>query len=223
MSITSKKYMTDKDAARLQRIISAARHQIEAVGLENMTMRSLAIQSRVSPTTLYNRFGTKDNIVALVVIENYETFAGSQNLVGSRTAKPLDNLLALLQIMRNSLKTKRSLSKALVSMYFKHDNDRELPNHLLEIHSTRFLAILKEMQEKKHIHAWVNTDVLSKEMSDHYLSVLMKWSQNEISEKELFDRICFSALLAVAGVSTGTQLKEVLVLLRKITTRINKP
>lgn len=222
MSITSKKYMTDKDTARLQRIISAARRQIEAAGLENMTMRSLAAESRVSPTTLYNRFGTKDNIISLVVIDNYETFADSYHPASSKAAKPLDNLLALLKVKRNSLRSRRSLSKALVSMHFNQNNDRELPNHLLEMQSARFLSILKDMQEKKLIFAWVDTDILSKEISDHYLSVLMKWSQNEIAENELLDRICFSALLTLAGISTGTQLKQVLGLLRTITARISK-
>lgn len=221
MSMARKKYMSSNESDRLQRIISAARNQLETLGIEGMTMRSLAAESLVSPATLYNRFGSKDNIISLVIIDNFENYIDSRRSVSNKAISPLDSLLTLIKLERESIRSKPTLSKALVSMYFKQNNERELSNHLLAMMRERVVPILNEMKEKKLILAWVDNDFLGNEISDRYLAVVLKWCQNEFRDKELFDHICFSVLSSLAAFSLGAQLKEVRGLLQKITARIS--
>ena len=220
MSMVRKKYMSKNESDRLKRIIEAARQLIETAGIEGLTMRSLAAEARVSPVTLYNRFGNKDNIVSLVIIDNFEIYVDTHRPTANGTASPLDSFLDLLKVERGTIKSQGEMSKALVTMYFKPGNDRELPNHLRGMLRDRFVPILDEMRRKKLIAADTNIDLLGLDIADRFLAVAMRWFQADFKEKELLDRICYSVLLALAGFSTGSQLKRIHSLIGKITLRI---
>lgn len=215
-----KKPASNSDVDRLDRIIETARHQLATAGIDGLTMRSLAAESQVSPVTLYNRFGSKDNIVLLVIVENFKKYVDSNRPPSSATANPLDNLLELLRAERGTLKAQPEMSKALVTMYFKPDTKRKLSSHLLGMLRDRFTPILEDMQKSRLLAAPFDLELLSLDIADRFLAVAMKWFQEEFKEKELYDRICFSVLLALGGNSTGPQLKRIHSLLREISRRI---
>ena len=56
-------------AERRERIIEAARKLIEREGYEGLTMRDLAIASRVTVPTIYNLIGSKEQVLFSAVEE----------------------------------------------------------------------------------------------------------------------------------------------------------
>ena len=68
--------LTPRQESRRQKILSAARKLVASQGYEGMVMSDLAEVAEVSPTTLYNLFNTKDELLleALrgLLIKNYE-------------------------------------------------------------------------------------------------------------------------------------------------------
>ena len=61
MTISSK--LTPRQEDRRQRIIGATREIVAKHGYDGMVMSKVAEQARVSPTTLYNLFNTKDQLL----------------------------------------------------------------------------------------------------------------------------------------------------------------
>ncbi|MBT4494698.1 MAG: helix-turn-helix transcriptional regulator, partial [Gammaproteobacteria bacterium] len=57
------KSLTPKQEDRRHRILSAARDMVADHGYEGMVMSQVADRAGVSPTTLYNLFNTKDQLV----------------------------------------------------------------------------------------------------------------------------------------------------------------
>ena len=57
------KVLTPKQLSRRQRILSSAREMIADHGYEGMVMSQIAEAAGVSPTTLYNLFNTKDQLI----------------------------------------------------------------------------------------------------------------------------------------------------------------
>ena len=68
--------LTPRQEIRREKILSAARKLVASQGYEGMVMSDLAVIAGVSPTTLYNLFNTKDELLleALrgLIVKNYE-------------------------------------------------------------------------------------------------------------------------------------------------------
>ena len=70
------KPLTPRQEVRREKILSAARKLVASQGYDGMVMSDLAEVAEVSPTTLYNLFNTKDELLleALrgLMVKNYE-------------------------------------------------------------------------------------------------------------------------------------------------------
>ena len=62
----------EKRLERRKRLLAAARELLARVGYDNVTMTALAEASGVTRPTLYNTFGTKDELLYEAVLEAYE-------------------------------------------------------------------------------------------------------------------------------------------------------
>ncbi len=89
---------------RRQRILAAARQVIASKGPEALSMRALGARARLSVTTLYNLFGTKDDILVALIEDGVATvgpilqdestsdpFAAVQGLTVSPVAYLIEN------------------------------------------------------------------------------------------------------------------------------------
>ena len=61
--------LTERQRARRARILSAARQLVAEHGYEGTIMRDVAMQAEVSPTTLYNLYNTKDELMLAALRE----------------------------------------------------------------------------------------------------------------------------------------------------------
>jgi AcrR family transcriptional regulator len=60
---------TERQTARHARILRVARQLVSRVGYDGLTMRDLAAEADVSPTTLYNLYNNKDELVLAAVAD----------------------------------------------------------------------------------------------------------------------------------------------------------
>ena len=196
-----------KDLA--ERVLDAALRQLDSRGVEGMTIRSLAKEANVSPTTLFNRFGGKDNIIALVVIRNFESqidvFLDSKN---SRK-KPITKLLDLIKLEQQAMLDKPKLAFALADMYFKQSNDRQLPDLLFSMMHDRILPILEQMEELGQLQSWVNLNLLAGDIADRFLSSVVKFSRDEIALEELDSQISRAVLSVLSGFATAAMQSDI--------------
>jgi AcrR family transcriptional regulator len=62
-------YSSPRQEARQRRILEAAREEISSVGYDAITMQALAEAAGVSTKTLYNLYGTKDELLLVAVAD----------------------------------------------------------------------------------------------------------------------------------------------------------
>jgi len=98
-------------ARRIQRILDAAAHIIEADGIDSLSMQTLADEAEVSVSTLYNLVGGKDAILLKllsVTVDNLEMTAPSQG------ADPVSTLGSLIDEFVDSFRARQALYRPLL-------------------------------------------------------------------------------------------------------------
>ncbi|KAA0233763.1 MAG: hypothetical protein JJLCMIEE_03618 [Acidimicrobiales bacterium] len=98
-------------ARRIQRILDAAAHIIEAGGIDSLSMQTLAEQAEVSVSTLYNLVGGKDAILLRllsVTVDNLEMTAPNAG------ADPVAALGSLVDEFVDSFRARQSLYRPLL-------------------------------------------------------------------------------------------------------------
>ena len=204
----------------LERILTSAQHQLESLGVDGMTVRSIAKEAGVSTTTLYNRFGGKDNIVSLVVSRNFYTHIDIQWNESNKRLKPLNQIFRLIELEKQAVLSKPKLAFALAEMYFKQSNERQLPDLTSKMLRERILPILEQMAEQKEIAGWVDLPVLANDLVDRVLSTTVMFSKGEIEESALGDYLSRAVLSALIGYTEGTLFNDVKRNLKRLTKKL---
>ena len=194
MPAPRKNLLTKASSDRLDRILAAAARRLEQDGIDGLTMRNLAQDSGVSPVTLYNRFGSKDNIISLVVINSFDRNIDLTQRSVDHSTSPFDHLLVLLGLLEHELRDKKGFSQALMVLLFKHDNDRELPNTVYSMLRTRVFSSIRDMHLIGELQGWAPVEPIATEITDRILGTAMKWTQRTLTDKDLLSSLRFSVL-----------------------------
>lgn len=214
--------LTDRQSARMGRILESAQRLLGEVGVERMTMRDLAAASGVAAATLYNRFGTKDGIVTYAVLDHYERAVRSVVERSTGTESPVEQIAYAARVIVKDCRRRQGFAGALMSAYFRIGNEREMPTRLYDALMQSWLPPLQQMRDSSRLHDWVSIPLLAEELCDRMFGMVMKWSQGMIPGVALEDRTLYSLLSVLAGVSREPQAGEIANLLRVLSSRLVK-
>ena len=204
----------------LERILNSAQHQLESLGVDGTTVRSIAKDAGVSTTTLYNRFGGKDNIVSLVVSRNFYADIDTRWNESNKRLKPLNQVFRLIELETQAVLSKPRLAFALAEMYFKQSNERQLADLTAEMLRERILPILERMAERKEIAGWVDLALLANDLVDRVLSTTVMFSRGEIEVPVLSDQMIRTVLSVLIGFTEGQLFDEVKRNLKRLTKKL---
>jgi len=199
---------TEWQVARMERILESTLDLIGARGADQVTMRDIAVASKVAEATLYNRFGTKDSLIALAVIEDFESRVGTPISAQSPSETPVQKIIQGLAAQSNEVLRVRGFSRAMIGLYFKPDGDREMADRLLAAVQATYRPMIDEMKKRRCLRDWVSPTLLLEEMSDRILAVIARWAQNAFADGELTNRLILSVLSTVIAMSRGQQAIE---------------
>lgn len=218
---TKDKVLTERQSARMVRILESAQRLLGEVGVEQMTMRDLAAASGVSAATLYNRFGTKDGVVTHAVLDHYERAVRSvvERSSGSETAA--EKIVHGVNVIVKDCQRRRGFAAALMTAYFKIDSEREMPTRLYQSLMQSWLPPLQVMRDSGLLHAWVSIPLLAEELCDRMFGVVMKWAQGTFPRTALADRAVLTVMLPLAAASCGSQAGELEQLLSKVSRQLS--
>lgn len=96
---------------RIQRILDAAAHIIEADGIDALSMQNLADEAEVSISTLYNLVGGKDAILLMLLAATIEDLEMTEPVPG---AEPITALGSLIDDFVSSFGRRESLYRPLL-------------------------------------------------------------------------------------------------------------
>ncbi len=178
-------------------------------------MEDIAKASRVSAGTLYNRFGTKEGLIAAALLDYFDAAVGS--LVASHKADtPVAILIYGLDITAHSVLQAPHFSRALMATYFRPGTDHIATDHLTQRVFETWLPVLERMRQQGSLARWADVARLNTEICDRLFGVVVKWAQGKIPDAALRNAVTFSILLLLHGASKGRQATEIETLLQAL-------
>jgi len=204
--------VTRQREERRERILEAARLLIADRGYDAVTMRDLAEKSLVSVPTLYNLFGSKNELL-FAAVEYY--FA---DLVGNaETVEPEDGLARIISLARTlGRETPRHAAYVRSMMGFIGSaSDTGGINDLVAGQlSKEMVGALEQMQSKRQLVAWADPRLLAGCLANQISITTFEWARRELRDEVLEGAMLYGTALTLLGVARGKAAGELEALVR---------
>ena len=171
--------LTPNQRERRDRILNAARELVAKHGYDGTIMRDVATLARVSPTTLYNLYNTKDELLLEAlrdrVAEGWNrTMEEFQDLGFGRLLGQLHNSV-------DQTREEPAYAKAITQTLLRASEGDQILDVLLDGSIRAAKLSLEAMRDSGQIHAEVDLQALAEAMVAAFWANYMMWS------KGLFD------------------------------------
>ena len=193
--------LTPRQETRRQKILSAARKLVASQGYEGMVMSDLAEVAEVSPTTLYNLFNTKDELLleALrgLIVKNYEKVEKLSEDSGWKY---------LVKVAENGAWLRSSepeFGVAITDALLRAKPGDPLTKLLFESVREDFLRSLKEMKSKRELREEVDLSHLATIMVGNYWSTFILLNKGIERNKQLAISTKINILSLLSASSQG--------------------
>ena len=196
------KPLTPKQLTRRRRIFSAARDMIGAHGYEGMVMSQVAEAASVSPTTLYNLFNTKDQLI-IAALQDFlldnarETFKAAGGL-GWRFM--VGTVVGGARLTMDS----PAYSEAMLTALQRSRSGDPLVRMLIEDGCKSFRRSLAVMQAQSELHADLDVANLAVQLNGVYWSSFFMWNKGVLRLADLEKTVLSSFLAVLIPHATGS-------------------
>lgn len=175
--------LTENQRARRHRILEAARSLVAAHGYHGMVMRDVAVQANVSPTTLYNLYNTKDDLLLAAlrerVSEGWEQAAEQVPELG------LQRLLTQMQMSAQQTRESPEYAMAIARSLFRANPGDQIMQDLVTRSQRALLLSLQAMVERGELHAACDLDRLANMMVAAFWSNYFMWANGLLPIEDL--------------------------------------
>lgn len=188
--------------SRRQRILAETRRVIEEQGIENLSIRELSKSAGVAQRTLYNAFGSKDQIVALVIRDRF--FSLIQRMKFVTQPDTIEGVID--RMMRVTLRGgahEKNYLKAILAAYFATEPHPDIANVTREISSGNVMPWLSRLQALGQINPALPVDAVASDMSDLVFTIMRRWTVGEISKAQMAEHVVRSFLVLAVGATVG--------------------
>jgi AcrR family transcriptional regulator len=198
--------VTEQKLERRERILEAVRELIAERGYAGVTMRDLAVRSRVSVPTLYNQFGGKDGLLAAAV-EGH--LSGLLARASDDSGKPgHDRLLRILELCGQEMVRLSRYHRALLRAFMEASETDRLQVTLAAVLHEHLMTALGEMQASGALEGWVRPRVLADRITAACVSASGAWALDLLDDSKLGASMLFEASMLLLGVSHGDARRE---------------
>jgi AcrR family transcriptional regulator len=211
------KSLTPRQEERRHRILAAARQMVADYGYEGMVMSQVADRAEVSPTTLYNLYNTKDELLLEAL---RELLVISYQRVGemSDVGPGWKYLLNLMEYGATLRAAEPAYAEAITDALLRAVQGDALTELLL--HSVRqdFLHSLTKMAERGELRKEVDVEQMSTMLLGNYWStfLLINKGLEEISRMRFSLVInMLSALIAASQGAAREEMESALATIRR--------
>lgn len=195
--------------ARRHRILLEAQRLLDEAGVEGFTIRELSRRAKVAQRTLYNVFGSKEEIVASTIEERHKTLMANVPRPPPIETSPVE--LAQFDATAAAIVNLRSYATALAAAFFSptaNDKIYQSLRHISLEGSGNWLDRAEAGKIVRHMSAEEKERILSLTVNAGYATVL-DWAAGRISDDELRRRFKINFLLCIHYVVRGPHRKEV--------------
>lgn len=124
---TKRKYESARQLERQSRILSAAREMLAEVGYNGLTIRELANRAGAAQGTLYNLFGSKDELIVAAIEDQLSELA---ERAATQSEPGIDRILALGEETSGQIRRTPAYAEAMARAVFSSSPDDALTKNL---------------------------------------------------------------------------------------------
>ena len=191
----------EKRLERRRRLLAVARELLGRVGYDNVTMKGLADAAGVTAPTLYNTFGSKDELLYEAVLEHYERILEK---AGPATGvRGLDRVLTILTSTADAMTDEPHYTRTLMESFGSRPGARPLGRALRLEGLQALIEAVEEMRSDGDLRPGVDPVLLATLVSGVRRGVTIDWMAGRIELEELTNMTICSACFMLAGATTG--------------------
>lgn len=197
---------TPRQRARRARILEATRQLVTAVGYEGLTMRELAARAEVSPTTLYNLYSNKDELLFAAVGDR---LAGSTIEVRELAPEPgYAQLVRTVEVLALHVAEAPPYAEAIAKALFQAGPDDPLTQLLVVRTCLRCRPSLQAMQSKRQLREGVDLERTAHLLVEASWGGMFGWMKGLVSLASLRRELRDMRLALLISVSRGAARRE---------------
>ncbi len=173
MSAKRGPYNSPRQLERQQRILECAREAIDHSGYDALTMNDLAATSGVSVKTLYNLFGSKDELLLLAVADLLTDLSESPQV--SQAAPGIARMLANLEVTAAQIVATPAYAETMARALFQADREHRLVEILLGNTRAGVLEQLQLAQGQGELREEVDLEAAATLIAGQQWSAVLLW------------------------------------------------
>ena len=198
--------LTPRQEGRRRRILSVARDMLTEYGYEGTVMSKVAERAEVSPTTLYNLYNTKDELLLEALREL--TLEAAHKTAAEVDGAGYEFILRHLHHSAVQSNEGQAFAEAIAQTVFRAKPGDPLVALLLKGLSENILISLTAMQKRKELQADVSLDELAKTLAGAFWSPFLLWTKEIITLADIERYLLRNFLSILITASRGNARKE---------------
>ncbi len=193
-------YSSPRQEARQRRILEVAREEISLAGYDAITMQGLAQAAEVSTKTLYNLYGTKDELLLAAVADLLGNLEQQESVMGAEPGIPM--LLAFNASTAAQIVDTPQYAEVMARALFQAPVGHKLVDVLLG-GAVRFAAgALRAEQTAGGFAAEIDIDALADMLVAYQWGMVLMWSKGLVPIEDIGPRSGESQLMTLLPLCT---------------------
>lgn len=194
-------YSSPRQRERQQRILAVVREQITTVGYEATKIRDIAAASGVSPKTLYNLYGSKDELLLAAVAE---MLSEVRNLEPVAAAEPgIPRLLANTEALASQIVATPVYADTMARTLFQVGRDHRLVDVLLGSSVRLIKESLQDALARGELIDNLDLEDSARVLAGHQWSIVLLWNKGVIELGAVPLAMLRSSLLSLIPLCRG--------------------
>ncbi len=168
-------------------------------GYDGLTMRGLARKAGVAQGTLYNLYGSKDDLVIAAVDDLLE---GLGEEITRRTPEPgIDAILTQAQVTGANIQAAPAYAAAMTRIVMNAQDDARMVELVFSRYYPAVRRCLKAAEKGGELVEGVDVDAVAKHMSGNSWGVILLWVMGMLPIEQIVRERERSALLVLIGIT----------------------
>jgi len=190
--------LTPRQQARRGLILKCVRSQLEKNGYEGVSMRKVAEEANVSPSTLYEIYNSKEHLILFALEEDLLNLVVEEGQYEPGLERFIHRLESIARFFERDVETGRSIIEL-----FSRASANSPANEILLINAlkARKTSVL-EMLEKKQLKPDVDTEFYSRALVSVTWGTAILFSRDIISISDFRSELIRSSMSLLLPVST---------------------
>jgi len=194
------KYQSDKIRARRSRILVETRQLLSEAGFAGFNIRTLCIRADIAEKTLYNAFGSKENVIAAAIREFLFQILDSMSYRFAHDT--IDGYLERLLACHLRYMQFKAYTAATVVLY-NAPSESPIRETIQALWNESLAPLVSALEGQKGFAIGVTSGAFVHTLSFTTFAVTSEWCLGAIADEDYIDRLSEVSLIVIAGCCRG--------------------